>query len=52
MTRRRRVVLFLIGLLLIGIAVAALLYALPPTEMIQEQATLAPTLFVPPQGVP
>ena len=48
MQLRLRIVLIIIGLLVIVLSVLALVYAFTPIETQQVQATLAPTLFIPP----
>ncbi len=53
MSRRTRVILAIIGLLLVGLSVAALSYAFAPTGMLHDATPVAPTLFtLPPGGVP
>jgi hypothetical protein len=51
-TRRARMILVCIGLLLVLAALALLIYSLAPLPVENLQATLAPTLFSPPQGAP
>lgn len=48
MSRRVRILLAIITLLLAVCSLAALIYALVPVETAHLQATLAPTLFGPP----
>jgi hypothetical protein len=48
MTRRLRLTLVLIGLIILGFSLAALAFALWPGEALREAAPLAPTLFAPP----
>jgi hypothetical protein len=48
MSKRTRFFLLLIALVLIGVAVTALAYAVPEIGSRQLQATVAPTLFTPP----
>jgi hypothetical protein len=48
MSRRSRLALLFIGLLVIGCSLAALVYAFGPVELERVQATLAPTLFTSP----
>ncbi len=48
MSKRTRFFLLLIALVLIGVAVTALAYAVPEIGSQQLQATVAPTLFTPP----
>ncbi len=53
MSRRTRMILVCSGLLLVGISLAALTYALTPAGVMREATPLAPTLFtLPPGGVP
>jgi hypothetical protein len=48
MSRRLRIMLILLALVFIAFAAIALVYALTPLESQRLQATLAPTLFIPP----
>ncbi len=48
MSRRLRLTLLLFGLALMCCSLVALAYAFWPVEGLRVQATLAPTLFVPP----
>lgn len=50
MSRRKRIILASIGLLLLVFALAALSYAWSPVEMLSEQAPIAPTLLTLPAG--
>lgn len=50
MTRRMRLVLAIAGMLLILASLCALAYAFAPLEPVTDQATVPPTLFVPPQS--
>ena len=50
MSRRWRVVLAGVGLLLVCISLAALIYALTPVDRTREQYRPEPTLFAPPQS--
>jgi hypothetical protein len=50
MTRRWRVGLAVVGVLLVCLSVAALAYALAPVDRTREQFRPAPTLFAPPQS--
>lgn len=50
MSRRTRTLLVIAGLLLVGISIAALVYALAPVEVLRESTPLAPTLFTLPAG--
>jgi hypothetical protein len=53
MSRRLRATLIIIGLLLVGISLAALMYALFPPAVLHDATPLAPTLFaLPPGGAP
>lgn len=53
MSRRLRATLIIIGLLLVGISLAALAYALLPPATLHQAAPLAPTLLaLPPGGAP
>jgi hypothetical protein len=53
MSRRTRLILLLVGLLLLAIALAALSFAWSPVRVLTDQAPIAPTLFVlPPGGSP
>lgn len=48
MSRRFRLILFLAGLLILAVSLAALAFALPAAESVRIQATLSPSLMVPP----
>lgn len=48
MSKRTRFLLLLVALALAGLALAALSYAMPELEPQRLQATLLPTLFIPP----
>ncbi len=50
MSRQTRIILAVIGLLLVGISVAALTYALAPAGVLHETTPIAPTLFTLPAG--
>jgi hypothetical protein len=50
MSRRLRAFLLILGLLLLAISLAALLYAFQDGEVLRGSATLAPTLFTLPAG--
>ena len=50
MSRRKRMTLALIGLLLLAFALAALTYAFSPAVVLSEQAPIAPTLLTLPPG--
>jgi len=50
MSRRWRVALAVVGLLLVCLSVAALVYALTPVDRTREQYRPDPTLFSPPQS--
>lgn len=50
MAKRTRIILALAGLLLVGIALAALVYAYSPSSILQLREPIAPTLFVLPPG--
>jgi hypothetical protein len=52
MSRRARLILVLVGLLLVMAAMALLAYALRPLPVESVQATLIPTLLTPPGGIP
>ena len=53
MTRRTRIILALIGLLLVLISLTALSYAWSPVDALREQVPIAPTLLtLPPGGGP
>lgn len=53
MSRRTRIFLTILGLLLLVISIAALTYALTPAQVLRNSAPIAPTLFtLPPGGVP
>jgi len=45
-----RIFLVIAGLLVIGISLAALVYAFAPVEVLHESTPLAPTLFTLPAG--
>jgi hypothetical protein len=48
MSRRLRITLAVIGLLMACLSAAALAYAFVPVDKVQEQFRPAPTLFAPP----
>jgi hypothetical protein len=48
MSRRLRLALALLGLVILCLAATALLYALWPVETLRDQLRLDPTLFAPP----
>ena len=50
MSRRMRAFLLILGLLLLAISLAALVYAFQAGEVTRSSATLAPTLFTLPAG--
>jgi hypothetical protein len=50
MSTRWRVGLAIIGLIVMGLSLAALVYALWPVESLLDRQPLAPTLFAPPQS--
>ena len=50
MSRRMRLLLMLLGLVLVMISLAALSFAWMPVDIFHEQAPVAPTLFVLPGG--
>lgn len=50
MTRRKRFILALIGLALLAISAAALIYALGPIPTLSEQTPILPTLLTLPPG--
>lgn len=50
MSRKRRIILALVGLALIGISLAALTYAFAASGVLRESAPIAPTLFTLPAG--
>lgn len=53
MSRRTRIFLIIIGLLLLAVAIAALTYALIPARVLHEVTPIAPTVFtLPPGGAP
>jgi hypothetical protein len=53
MSRRTRIILAVVGLLLVGISIAALSYAFIPAGVLREATPIAPTLFtLPPGGLP
>ncbi len=53
MSRRTRIILALIGLLLVVISIAALSFAFAPANVLHETTPIAPTLFtLPPGGLP
>jgi hypothetical protein len=52
MSRTLRITLLMIGLALMCISLAALVYALAPTGTLSQQTTIVPTLLVPPGAVP
>ena len=52
MSRPLRIVILVFGLVLICVSVAALAYALTPMGTLSQQATLVPTLLVPPGAAP
>ena len=48
MTIRWRLTLLILGLTIVCVSLAALVYAAWPLELLREQTPLAPTLFTPP----
>jgi hypothetical protein len=52
MSRSTRIFLIVLGLALVLLALAALVYALQPAPLIRETLPLAPTLLAPPQVLP
>jgi hypothetical protein len=48
MSRRLRIVMFILGLIVVCVAAVLVVYALIPVETVSDQATVAPTLFVSP----
>jgi len=48
MSRRTRLAILILGLLLLGCSLAALAYAYWPVDTSSIQATLEPTMFAPP----
>jgi hypothetical protein len=48
MSRRTRLLLTILGILLVAVSLAALAYLAWPAQSLREQAPLVPTLFVPP----
>jgi hypothetical protein len=52
MSRGLRIILVIVGVTALLLAAVALAYAFRQNDVVQVQATLAPTLFVPPQVVP
>ena len=50
MSRRKRMILAVIGLLLLAFALAALSYAFSPSAVLRDQAPIAPTLLTLPPG--
>lgn len=50
MSRRTRIVLALLGLLVVCLSVTALVYALSPVDKTREQYRPPATLFAPPQS--
>ena len=50
MSRRMRTILVIAGLLLVGLSIVALAYALVPADVVRESTPLAPTLFTLPAG--
>ncbi len=53
MSRRTRIILALIGLLLVAISITALAFAFAPASVLHETTPIAPTLFtLPPGGLP
>lgn len=53
MARRTRILMVCIGLLLVGISAAALVYAFSSPGLLHASAPVAPTLFaLPPVGSP
>ena len=49
MPLRARALLAIIGVILIVLAIAALVYAFAPIQNVREQIQIAPTLFAPPR---
>ncbi len=53
MSRRMRIFLTILGLLLLAISIAALTYALIPARVLHDITPIAPTVFtLPPGGAP
>jgi hypothetical protein len=52
MPRTLRMIFLVIGLALVCVSLAALVYALAPIDTLSQQATLVPTLLVPPGAAP
>ena len=52
MAQRKRVLLGLLALLLVLAALVLFIYALAPADLVNLQATLAPTYLTPPLGAP
>jgi len=48
MSRRLRLILAILGLVIACLSLIAVLYALWPVDPLRDQFPLAPTLFVPP----
>ncbi|MBI5052099.1 MAG: hypothetical protein HZB52_02390 [Chloroflexi bacterium] len=48
MSPRARIILAVIGLVIICLACAALVYAFTPIQYVRQQIPVAPTLFSPP----
>ena len=49
MSSRVRAILAIVGVIIIVIAIAALVYAFAPNQIVREQIPVAPTLFAPPR---
>jgi hypothetical protein len=52
LSRGLKLTLIILGMILFLVALSALIYALSPVNLVHEQATVAPTLFVQPLVTP
>lgn len=52
MSRRTRVILIVVGMVLLAVGLAALAFAWMPVQVFSDQAPVAPTLFVLPGNLP
>ena len=51
MSRRRRLTLAILGLMIVAVSLLILAYVFWPLASVREQIPIAPTLFAPPQSL-